>query len=82
LLLPWGGWLPGLAVCNFAVCWMAGFLANNYWIAVFGFAASALVEIAVHAATGQAALAIWAGGIIPASAAVYFARRLYLGMGE
>jgi hypothetical protein len=81
-LLPWAGWLPGLVVCHFAVCWMAGFLANRYSIAVLGFAASAVLETAVLLASGQAALAIWIGGLIPASAAVYFARRLYLGMGD
>ena len=81
-LLPRIGFVPGLLLCQAAVCWMVAFFANSFRFALLLFAALAAFEFAVELLSQRAVLSMWLGGFIPDFLATLFAHKLYRNMGD
>lgn len=79
-LLPFTGWAVGMLLSDALGSFVVAFLTNNLRAGILLFAGSMVFETALAVGFPDAGAALWIGGLLPASAAIYFARKLLSNM--
>lgn len=76
------GWAIGVLISDLAGSIAVGFLTNNYRLGLLLYIGSTIFELALLAAGLNRTVVIWAGDLVPALTAIYFAQQIYINMGD
>lgn len=76
------GWIAGMVLVDLAVTLALGFLINNYIFSLLCCFSCNVVEFLLLAMGIDRPVVIWAVGVIPALASIYFVQQLYINMGD